>query len=250
MNQINTAENRNKIERTIDIDMPINLAKPLDDIIAYYQPIVSLDNQLTAGYEALARKVVDKEAIAPVKWLPQLLAEKNGSERLTRRMLDLVLEKMTQIPDDKYMSVNFEIEDINNATLHSIIQKYQQQECSHRLIVEITERGDLSTSSPWAADRLKEYNLLIALDDFGSGASRLLSLIDFKPNVIKLDKIVTDRIAEKEIQSILKLLSDWCGSKGTKLLAEGIEKESQILHCINAGVDYGQGYYFGKPAAL
>jgi len=228
----------------IDIETPIN------DIIAYYQPIVSLKNQQTVGYEALARKIVNKKAIAPIEWLPQLLSEHNGSERLTKHMLALVLAKMSQVSDEHYMSVNFEIEDIDNANLHSIIKKFHQQQCSHRLVIEVSERGDLFKHSTKAIDKLKEYNLRIAFDDFGAGSARLLSLVDLEPNVIKLDKTVIDRIDESGVQNILKLLSQWCESKGTKLLAEGIEKQSQILHCINAGVHYGQGYYFGKPAEL
>jgi len=234
----------NTILNLIDIETPIN------DIIAYYQPIVSLENQQIVGYEALARKIVKKKAIAPIEWLPQLLSEYNGSERLTKHMLALVLAKMSQVSDEKYMSVNFEIEDIDNANLHSIIKKFQQQQCSHRLVIEISERGELIKSSTMAIDKLKECNLGIAFDDFGSGSARLLSLIDFAPNVIKLDKTVTDRIGESCVQSTLKFLSEWCESKEIKLLAEGIEQESQILDCINAGVHYGQGYYFGKPAEL
>jgi EAL domain-containing protein (putative c-di-GMP-specific phosphodiesterase class I) len=241
---MNFSHNENKALAWIDIETPIN------NIIAHYQPVISLENNLTVGYEALARKIVDDKALAPIEWLPQILAEHKGSERLTKHMLALVLAKMSQVCDEQYISVNFEVEDIDNENLHSIIQKFHQQQYSHRLVIEISERGDLLNSSAKAIDKLKEYNLRIAFDDFGSGSARLLSLVDFQPNVIKLDKTVTDRIGESNVQSTLQLLSEWCESNGIKLLAEGIEQESQILHCINAGVHYGQGYYFGKPAEL
>jgi EAL domain-containing protein (putative c-di-GMP-specific phosphodiesterase class I) len=228
----------------------IDIKTPINDIIAHYQPIISLENNVIVGYEALARKVIDNKPVAPIDWLPALLSEYGGSERLTKHMLALVLAKLSQVPDEQYMSVNFEIEDIDNANLHPIIEQFHQQQCAHRLVIEVSERGDLFKHSTKAIDTLKEYNLGIAFDDFGSGSARLLSLVDFEPNVIKLDKTVTDRIDESGVQNILKLLSQWCESKGTKLLAEGIEQQSQILHCINAGVHYGQGYYFGKPAEL
>ncbi|TWX65894.1 EAL domain-containing protein [Colwellia demingiae] len=223
---------------------------PIKDIIAYYQPIVAFENQRIVGYEALARKVIAEKVQAPIEWLPQILSEDNGSERLTKHMLELVLDKMSQVSDDKYISVNFEIEDIDNANLHQVIQRFEAEKLSHRLVIELTERGELCNCPPEAIQKLKELNFRLAFDDFGSGAARLLSLIDFQPNVIKLDKIVTDRINESAVQSIIKALSEWCQSNGTKVLAEGIEEHSQINHCISAGISYGQGYYFGQPAKL
>ncbi|HBY84557.1 MAG TPA: hypothetical protein DEO86_01645 [Colwellia sp.] len=228
----------------------VDIQTPIKDIIAYYQPIVAFENQRIIGYEALARKVIEEKIQAPIEWLPQILSENNGSERLTKHMLELVLDKMSQVSDDKYISINFETEDIDNANLDQIIQRFEAEKLSHRLVIEITERGELFNYPPEAIQKLKEHNFRLAFDDFGSGAARFLSLIDFQPNVIKLDKVVIDRINESAVQSIIKALSEWCISKGIKILAEGIEEQSQIGHCINAGISYGQGYYFGQPAEL
>lgn len=228
----------------------VDIETPVDDIIAYYQPIVFLENTLIVGYEVLARKVVNESILTPIDWLPQLLLENRGSERLTQHILSLVLDKMSQISDEKYLSVNFEIEDVDNVNLHSIIHEFQEQQLAHRLVIEITERGHFFKSSKAAVDKLKKFNSRIALDDFGSGASRFLSVIDFQPDVIKLDKTVTDRIGESEVQNTIKSLSEWCENKGIKILAEGIENRAQVQDCISAGVIYGQGYYFGKPEEL
>ena len=140
-------------------------------------------------------------------------------------MLELVLDKMSQVSDDKYISINFETEDIDNANLDQIIQRFEADRLSHRLVIEITERGVLFNYPPEAIQKLKEHNFRLAFDDFGSGAARFLSLIDFQPNVIKLDKVVIDRINESAVQSIIKALSEWCISKGIKILAESIEEQ-------------------------
>ena len=138
--KINNKETLNKVDKETAID----------DIIAYYQPIVAFENQQIVGYEALARKVFGDKVQAPIEWLSQLLSEDNGSERLTKHMLELVLGKMPQVSDDKYISVNFEIDNIDNANLHQILQRFQAGKLSHRLVIEITERGELFNCSPEA----------------------------------------------------------------------------------------------------
>ncbi|MGL1956859.1 MAG: EAL domain-containing protein, partial [Colwellia sp.] len=226
----------------------LDIKTSLHNVVAYFQPVVLLDSRNVIGYEALARKVTKNKVSAPIDWLPQLLAEKGGSQRLTHHMLEYVLNILPKIPAEHYVSVNFEIEDLVDDSLNKILYRFKNESSLNRLVVEIAERGEVSMNTTHIAQKIKKLKMRIALDDFGAGSSRFLSLIDFKPEVIKLDKIVTDRLGEKSIQKFVKSLSEWGNENNTKLLAEGIEYEEQINDCLNAGVVLGQGYFFGKPS--
>lgn len=96
---------------------------------------------------------------------------------------------------------------------------------------------------------LKEHGIAVAIDDVGFGRSSLESLIILEPDIVKIDrKYVTGIAAEPAKARLLKRLVKVVDALGAELIAEGIEEKEELEMLLEVGVDYGQGWYWGKPA--
>lgn len=119
-----------------------------------------------------------------------------------------------------------------------------------RLILEFVE--DAEMYEPRAMRRFVEQyqgmGVRIAIDDFGAGYSGLNLLVDFRPDIVKLDmglvsKIDLDRGAAVVIRSIVAA----CRELNVEIIAEGVERESQRDALLQIGVPLQQGYFYARP---
>jgi EAL domain-containing protein (putative c-di-GMP-specific phosphodiesterase class I) len=99
---------------------------------------------------------------------------------------------------------------------------------------------------------LNELNIQLAYDDFGAGQARLIELIEVRPNYLKFDMQLVQGIhsAPAERQQMLATLVDMVRDLGISPLAEGVECEADSMACRQFGFEFGQGYYYGRPASL
>jgi len=227
----------------------LNIESSINDVTAFFQPIVDLRDNNIIGYEALARKIVDDKIIPINDWLPQLFNEKNGSFRLTEKMLALAEKKSEQLDSNQYISVNFEISEINSNGIESLLSVFAEKKFMKQLVVEVCERGDIEIDHQQLIANINQLNARIAIDDLGSGNSRILELLDFSPEIVKLDKQIIGRIQEKKVASFVTFFSAWCEQNNISLLAEGIETQKVADACKEAGINLGQGFLFGRPQA-
>ena len=86
------------------------------------------------------------------------------------------------------------------------------------------------------------------MDDFGSGYSSLNMLSRMRLDILKLDlEFTQSETAKKEEDSILEDIIAMAHKMHLKIMAEGVENESQLQRLMKAGCDYVQGYYLAKP---
>ena len=85
------------------------------------------------------------------------------------------------------------------------------------------------------------------MDDFGSGRSSLNGLTVMHFDVVKLDKSLIDFIGNRNGELILNYTMALGKELGKRLVAEGVETESQLSFLKINGCDAIQGYYFSKP---
>jgi EAL domain-containing protein (putative c-di-GMP-specific phosphodiesterase class I) len=91
----------------------------------------------------------------------------------------------------------------------------------------------------------------VALDDIGSGWSGLNMLHEYKPDYVKIDMdLVRDVDTDGFKQTIVGHLISIAQELGIITIGEGVETESEGAWMTAAGVDYLQGYLYGKPAPL
>ncbi|WP_081773051.1 EAL domain-containing protein [Bacillus sp. EB01] len=98
---------------------------------------------------------------------------------------------------------------------------------------------------------LKRAGFKFALDDLGKGQSSLRIALELEPDFIKLDRYFCAGLEQSvKKQNFLHWISSYFKSEGVPLTLEGIEKEEQVEIARQAGVEYGQGFYLGRPAQL
>ena len=90
---------------------------------------------------------------------------------------------------------------------------------------------------------------MIAIDDVGFGSSCLESLVVLKPEMMKIDKRCVIGISEDPTR--IEQLRRYAGiarTLGCEVVAEGIETAEDLEVVRSLGIEYGQGYFWGKPA--
>ncbi|WP_336501271.1 EAL domain-containing protein [Candidatus Frankia alpina] len=86
------------------------------------------------------------------------------------------------------------------------------------------------------------------MDDIGTGYAGLEQLLHLRPDIIKLDRIITRGIdADAARRAIATGLVQVAGEIGGSVVAEGIETAAELATAMAAGILYGQGYLLGRP---
>ncbi len=96
--------------------------------------------------------------------------------------------------------------------------------------------------------KYKDHGFKIAIDDIGAGYASLESIIQTKPEVVKIDRKIVTGLAEDPFKrSIVKLIVAFCRENSIICIAEGIETKIDLEVVIELGVEAGQGYYLHRP---
>jgi len=122
-----------------------------------------------------------------------------------------------------------------------------------RLSFEITETAQIKNvkAANTVIQKIRERGHKVCLDDFGAGAAGFQYLRDFPADIVKIDGSYVRALGRSERDDlILKGMVDLCHSLGCKTVAEMIEEEKAVKRLKALNVDFGQGYYFGKPLPL
>lgn len=251
------SKNHNTVQRLdIENNMRQAVASQIHEFVVFYQPVVDTVTQKCMSCEALVRW--DSKALGfmgPGDFIP--LAEYLG---LITDIGDYVLEeacRQCKIWNDKGYK-DFHI----NVNL-SVVQLLQQNVVENvgrilsrtgvnprNIVLEITESFAINDMERVLKiiSGLKALGPRIALDDFGTGYSSLNYIKQLPLNIIKVDKTFIDDIVEDEYaQAFVKLIVDLSKTIGTQIVVEGIEDIEQYNLLKEIGVNYIQGYYFGKP---
>ncbi|MBQ8189175.1 MAG: GGDEF domain-containing protein [Lachnospiraceae bacterium] len=110
--------------------------------------------------------------------------------------------------------------------------------------VLFTERAKMLT----ILKELKEREVLLSMDDFGSGYSSLNMLKDFPFDVLKIDReFFSESIASESSTWILRKIIEMANGLGIRVICEGVETKEQVEMLQKIGCRYVQGYYYSKP---
>ncbi len=99
---------------------------------------------------------------------------------------------------------------------------------------------------------LTDLNIRLAYDDFGAGQTRLLELAEVPPDILKFDICLVKNVATKDSshKRLLSSLNMMVQDMGIATLAEGIETKEVADACLAMGINYFQGFYFGRPTEI
>jgi diguanylate cyclase (GGDEF)-like protein/PAS domain S-box-containing protein len=227
-----------------------------NEIVAHYQPIVSLASGMCVGFEALVRWTRDGKAVSPATFIP--LAEELGLiERLGTRVLEEACRTFADwqrtYPDAGLdcITVNVSSRQLMQQNFLSVVDRAVSAAGLPRaaLRVEITETA-LMTSPEEAAKvliQLRDYGVKIYLDDFGTGFSSLSHLHKLPVDALKIDRSFVRSLLLPDRPAIVESILALARTLHTSVVAEGIETEVQARELERLGCTHAQGYLFSRP---
>ncbi len=215
-----------------------------------FQPILKANGLKPDGYELLGRGASPKLSKSPLALFN--IAESVGLEvELSSLMRSMGIAAAAKYGLKGNIWVNThpsEMKDLDKvlSSLKSMRKKYPKVP----LIFEVHEQcvADAESLSGFKAE-LKKMSILFAFDDFGVGQSRLMELVDAKPDIIKFDKVLIEGIdqADQPRINLLRHLKEMASELNILALAECVENKGEYEVCDKIGFDLYQGYYFAKP---
>ncbi|KYZ78263.1 diguanylate cyclase [Anaerosporomusa subterranea] len=246
-----------------DVDTTSNewdfLCAELRDIInnrrikTVFQPIVSLTDAVTLGYEALSRG----PSGSPLEQPDRLFATATACDLLWE--LDLLcrfraLEMAGKIMEKHLLFLNVDPKIINDPRFQKGLTRgylNSSQTDVLGIVFEITEKTAIQDYKGFRRilDNYTSQGYQIALDDTGSGYSGLTLLAETRPQYVKLDMELVRNIDKDSLkQALIKALSQFANATNIKLVAEGIETINELNTLIDIGVHYGQGFLLQRPS--
>ncbi len=220
------------------------------DFALHYQPIVDLRTGAVHHFEALARFGGDGPS-GPIH-----MAEELGLiEQFDLAVLEKAVQKMRQPGYGLIkVAVNVSAASLANDAWTTTALRLTGQDPTERrrLMIEVTETAAVSDLA--AADRrlraLRQAGVQVCIDDFGSGAATYDYLRGLSVDTVKIDGgLIRGLDANAKSRTLVAHLVDLCGSLKMTTIAEMVETEGVADALRAMGVDYGQGWFYGKATA-
>nr|WP_298409952.1 EAL domain-containing protein [uncultured Halomonas sp.] len=247
---------------TLSMDMGwsrrIKQALEEDRLVLAYQPIMTTACGELYGYEVLVRMLDERDnLIMPSGFLPA--AERFGlAVEIDRWVIVNAIDSLVKVRKTQ-PHLCYSI----NLSAHTLAEDKMCDLILHRLnttgldpqalTFEVTETAaitDMAVAQHFLG-RLREIGCRTALDDFGSGMSSFAYLKDLPVDIVKLDGYFVRHLAGNLIdQSLVKAMNDIIHALGKQSVAEFVEDQQSLQLLTDYAVDFVQGYYLGRPAAL
>jgi EAL domain-containing protein (putative c-di-GMP-specific phosphodiesterase class I) len=210
--------------------------------VVVLQPVVDLATGTRVGAEALSR--------FPAEWAkaPDVCFAEAHSVGLGHVLELLALERAAEhlASVEGYVAMN-----VSPATLLT-------SECAellgrlplHRVLLELSEHDPVEDYEALdaALTPFRAAGLRLAIDDVGAGFSSLRHIVVTAPDVIKIDRsIVAGLDTDPVLETLIRSLVEFGHGCAVGVVAEGVETAAEAAVLRTLGVDYGQGWHYGRP---
>jgi PAS domain S-box-containing protein len=245
---------RHRVKRELEaLTWVGRIREALDDerFVLYSQPIIPLTGG-QPSQEVLLRMLGRKgEVIAPGAFL--VVAEKYGL--ITEIDQWVVKQAVRLAAKGRHVSMNLSAESIVSLDLVGMIEREMGEAGADpaNLVFEITETAlmrDIDRGEAFARG-VVDLGCSVALDDFGTGFGTFTHVKKLPIRYLKIDiEFVRDLVANSANQHVVKAIVNLAQGFGCQTVAEGVEDAEALTLLQGYGVNFAQGYYLGRPAAL
>jgi len=246
------------VRRRFSMETELRRAIEGGQLTLAYQPLIDLQADRLAGFEALARwNHPTHGAISPTDFVS--VAEESGLiVPLGRWAINEAMSTLAKwdaaygavLPI--YVGVNVSAVQLVRDDIAEIARGALETSGLHgsRLMLELTESaiiGDPERSGR-LLNRLKALDTTIAMDDFGTGYSSLAYLQKLPIDLLKIDRsFVSGMLRDRDSVAIVRAILSLASALGMHTTAEGIETAELAQTLAALGCSYGQGYYYARP---
>ena len=243
------------IERfTLEQELTRALAR--DEFTLHYQPIIDLSVGRAIGAEALIRwQHPERGLVPPGHFIP--LAEASGlidpmglwvMRQACRQLSDWTAAGLTDIT----VAINLSARQFLD---RSLVSQIEEALAAHRvsprqLEIELTETVAMVDHdyTKRAFGKLRDLGVSVSIDDFGTGYASMSYLRKLPFDKLKIDReFVSDVDQQRGSQAICNAIVELARGLDLKVLAEGTEREAEVMHLRDRGCQLFQGYFFSKP---
>jgi len=220
-------------------------------IAPFLQPIYDLRKNEVMAYEVLTRLKRGDTYVPADEFV--LIAEDLG---LIREMdLYIINKALLSVPKGVHLFVNISINSFFAPQFRDdFLRLLQSPQAQGRLLtIEFTERQTTQMSDAFFTqlDAMRAGGCKIALDDFGAGYSTYSYLRKLKPDFVKIDgSFVQHMLENSEDLKIVEHIRELSAFFGAKSIAEHVEDLKTVELLQRLGVDFAQGFYYGKPKMI
>ena len=220
-----------------------------------FQPIVSFPGRAVHHYEALIRPkpIPDLHLPGPQEFV--MLVEALGlADELDERIAVMACDAASR--GCAKVGFNISGQSVQNPAFRArlIDMLGNHPACRAGLaIVEMTETAEMEdvAEALLTANELRGIGVPFCLDDFGAGAADMRLLRALTPNVVKLDGSYVAGIAAGERErAFVAGMVEIARAVGAEVVAERVETEEEATILTKLGVQFGQGWLFGRPGDL
>src|SRR5215213_4797989 len=216
-----------------------------ESIETVFQPVLDLETGEPVAVEALSRFPGDS-SLTPDRWFGEAWEVGLG---VTLELLAVrrAARALPRLPDGINLSINASPPTVSSDAFLSSLDS------ADRITIELTEHLKIQDYRSFASSLrpMRQAGGQVAIDDFGAGYASLRHILRLRPEWIKLDISLTERIDENPLaHAMASALSSFAKEVGLQVVAEGIETEEELEALSDVGFRYGQGFYFGVPASL
>ncbi|MFN2310208.1 MAG: EAL domain-containing protein [Gammaproteobacteria bacterium] len=234
-------------------------------IVAASQPIVDLKSGEVVADEALARMITPEGDVIPAGMFIDAASRLQMAHRIDFEIINQTIHNCIASIDHRPMAhfVNISGDFLQHPELMEQVITNAQTACecidgsgranTKPLVLEMTEREVLDDTSD-ALSALKpliDFGLRLALDDFGSGYSSYRYLLDMPFTFLKIEGALVQNMTESvRAQKIVQHIQAMAKDMGLITVAEfiGDARTADMLH--DMGIDWGQGFHFGRPEII
>jgi diguanylate cyclase (GGDEF)-like protein len=241
----------------LQLENDLRRALERQELVVYYQPIISVETRRIAGFEALVRwQHPERGFVSPADFIP--IAEETGLIiELGRWVLEESCRRMRawQLvhPQEKPLSISVNLSGkqfTQSNLIEQVKQILRETELDPRsLKLEITESVVMENAEIASSMllQLRALGVQLSIDDFGTGYSSLSYLHRFPVNTLKIDRSFISRLgAGDENTEIVRTIMTLANNLGMDVVAEGVETEDQLMHLKQIRCQYAQGFLFSK----
>ncbi len=242
-----------KAEQNINTMKMVKEAINDNRVISLFQPIINNQTKEIEKYESLVRIIDEKGKIIPPFFFLEIAKKGMYYSSLTSKILKNSFEALKLTTKD--ISINLSAYDIEKEYTRNKIYDYLDKfhNDAHRVIFELLESEEIMDIKAIKdfIKYVKSFGVKIAIDDFGSGYSNIKRFIEYEPDIIKIDgSLIKNLEHDEKLFSIVKGLVYFTKEQHIQTVGEFVENENIYLILKDLGIDYSQGYYFGKPERL
>ena len=240
-------------KKNMEVMKMVKIALDNYNIVSHFQPIINNKTKEIDKYESLVRLIDEEEKVLSPYHFLEVSKKGNYYNKITSRVLENSFKMLNHISTQlsiNISSIDIEKEKTRNK-IFDLLSEYKND--AHRIVFELLEDEEVKDFKIIKdfIKTVKKMGVQIAIDDFGAGYSNFERLLEFEPDILKIDGSLIKNIAiDTYSRNVVETIVDFAKKQKIETIAEFVENE-EIFDILNIiGVDYSQGYYFGKPENL